>query len=798
MRLLATIFCIGTFLFPLHAQDLTQRIKGTVVDRDTRQPLIGAEVTVIGSDPLIGTITDELGNYVLEQVPVGRRAVRCQYLGYDAFESAEVIVNSAKEVVLDISLSEGGVVVDEVVVVGAAYASDPVNELAVVSARSFSVEETERIPASVNDLGRMALTFPGVQQGSDDAENEIIVRGNSSLGLLWRLEGIDIPNPNHFAKPGSSGGGITIFSAQLLSRSDFFSGAFPAEYGNALSGIFDVRFRKGNLEEREHRLKIGLLGMDFATEGPIKKGRSSYLINYRYSTLSVLNDFGFNLVGERVDNDFQDLSFNLNFESKDKKSFFTIFGMGGLSEEHYRPVEDPLERDSSRADHWEDRINESNMGAIGATYTRLINEKSYFKAVVAGMTGVINRNYDTLSLSNERYNYNLQQYIDSRVASALSYNYKFNARTRLKTGFIFNQIFYESFKETAIRRSVSDATDLSNFGVKTNGNGNTQTLQAYAQFTHRLSDKITLHGGAHWLYLTLNNTGSFEPRLSVKYKPGRRHTIGLAYGKHSKVLPFANYFYEESQTLASGDSVRVKPNTNLELIKSNHIIASYNVFTPSKLKFGIEIYYQGLRDVPVNDTIGNGTFWLLNEQGSLPDFALTSDGTGRNYGVDLSLEKLFSNQFYFLLTASFFNSEFEINDVIRNTRFNTRFSSTYTIGREFFLKNNGVLQAGIRVLFNGGFRYSPLDEARSLAEGRFIPLSGAEWSEQVDPYLRFDSRIAFRKAKKKYNYTVSLDIQNLTNRFNPHSVGYDVVTNSLTFRRHTGGLIPVLSYQMDF
>ena len=793
-----TIFCIIIACLGLlpncFSQQLTQIIKGTVIDKETRQPLIGATVMVKGTDPLIGSQTDALGQYTLEGVPVGRRIVECQYLGYTNYESADIIVSGAKEVVLDIALRESGVVAEEVVVTATVYASDPVNDLAVVSARSFSVEETERIPASVNDLGRMALTFPGVQQGADDAENEIIVRGNSAVGLLWRLEGIDIPNPNHFAKPGSSGGGITIFSAQLLSRSDFFSGAFPAEYGNALSGIFDVHFRKGNFTEREHRIKIGLLGMDFSTEGPIKSGRASYLVNYRYSTLSVLNQLGFNLVGERVDNDFQDLSFNIAIDGKDKKSFVTIFGMGGLSQEHYQPVAEPAERDPTVANHWEDRINESNMGAVGVTYTRLINERSYIKAVVSGMIGEVLRDYDTLSLTDQRFTYNVQRYQDTRLAGALSYQNKISAQSRIKAGLQFNQVFYDSFRETAERSSSSDINQGIEPQISINGDGSTQLLQTYLQWSQQLSDRLHLNAGAHFTHLFLNNTNAIEPRLSLQYKLNPRHTLALAYGLHSKVLPFATYFYEE----ISDSGQKTYPNRNLDLIKAQHFVASYKFFTAKKLRFGAELYWQSLWNVPINTTEPDADFWLLNEQGSLPGFQLFSEGRGQNYGIDLSLEKLFSNQFYFLITASFFNSEFEIDEQVRDTRFNTRFSSTYTIGREFILKNNGVLQAGIRCLLNGGFRYSPLDPVLSAAEGRFIPLAGAEWSEQVDPYLRFDSRISFRKEKSKYSYVLSLDIQNLTNRFNPFAVGYDATNNLLTFRRHTGGLIPVLSYQIDF
>ncbi len=348
---LILLFCLPTILL---AQ--TQTVKGTVRDKTTQQPIIGASVFISSLDNQdLGVSTDEAGNFEILNVPLGRQTIECSYIGYQTYSSEGFIVSSTKAVFLEINMLEGGVDVGELVITSSSKVNAPVNELAVVSTRSFSADETDRIAASVNDPGRMAMAYPGVAQGSDDAENDIIIRGNSSFGVLWRLEGLDIPNPNHFARPGSSGGGVSVFSAQLLSRSDFSTGGMPAEYGNAISGAFDVHFRKGNMNERQHRFKFGVLGIDFATEGPINNGKSSYLVNYRYSTLGLLTANGIYLVGERVENTFQDLSFNLAFDNHDKNKF-TIFGIGGLSQEHYNPVEIIADRDITRSAPWADSI----------------------------------------------------------------------------------------------------------------------------------------------------------------------------------------------------------------------------------------------------------------------------------------------------------------------------------------------------------------------------------------------------------------------------------------------------------
>ena len=777
-----------------------QVIRGTVVDRDSRQPRQGARIEVLDVSPPQGAITDAQGRFRLEGLAPGRYSLRCQLTGYAPWTSDQLILSSAKELVVDIELREtvGEVTLGKVEITAEEYPHQAVNDLAVVSTRSFSAEETQRYAASVNDPGRMALTFPGVQQGGDDSENDIIIRGNSSFGMLWRLEGIDIPNPNHFARPGTSGGGITVFSAQLLDRSDFSTGAMPAEYGNAISGAFDVHFRKGNMDRREYRIKLGLLGLDFATEGPIAQGRSSYLVNYRYSTLSLLNRAGFHLVGERVDNDFQDLSFNLAFDGKDGKGFWTVFGMGGLSLERYRPVVDPLARDSSRSDQWEDRVRTANMTAGGITYTRLLDDRSHLKVVVAGMAGLIDWQYDLLDREDRRYRYNDETYRDARVSASLAYHRKLSNRTRLKAGLFANQIFFTFYREATARPALGDLVGYQNENVSIDGRGQTQLLQAYAQLTHHLSERWTLHAGVHALGLLLNRTGAVDPRLSLRFRPGERSTVSLAYGLHSQHLPLGQYFYARPDTTPAGITY-TQPNFDLPFIRSHHLVMGYNQLFAGRLRLQVELYGQRLFQVPVAAADPASTFWMLNQQSGVSIFPLASLGTGWNYGVDVALEKFFSQGIFFLFTASRFESTYALPDGRSfNTRYATEYVSTWTLGKEFTFRKGGVLQIGGRVMYNGGFRFTPPDFVLSAQEGRYIADEANPWQTQVQPYFRIDSRISYRRNRQGRATILSLDIQNLTDRRNTNRLGYDPLTNSLTYGTHPSGFIPVLSYQVDF
>jgi hypothetical protein len=684
-----------------------------------------------------------------------------------------------------------------VVVSAAKNAFEAVNPLSVVSTRSFTAEETDRIAAGINDPGRVALSYPGVKQGPDETENTIIVRGNSPVGILWRVEGIDIPNPNHFALIGSSVGGVNIFSAQLLARSDFSSGGMAAEYGNAISGAFDMHFRQGNFEKKEHRVKVGIIGLDFATEGPIQKGKSSYLVNYRYSTLGLLSKLGFNLVGERVTNDFQDVSFNVAFKTKNPKIKGTVFGIGGLSLEEYLPVTEALKRDSSKFDHRNYQHKPAKMGALGTTWTYLPNSKSYLKAVVALIGSDIRRENDTLSAQNGHYRYNTEQYTDRRVSASLTYQTKLSDKMTFKTGLIGHQVFFDFFKNNNPVKSVVNINEIER-GVSVKGRGNTQTFQHYAQAILTLSPTVTANVGYHFTQLNANKTRSFEPRLSVQYAPAQNQKLSFAYSLQGQTLPLMAYYFTDS----TGKFI----NKDLKMLKTHHAVLAYHLFTQNKMKVSIETYLQKLLNVPVAAD-GQNNYWMLNNTYGYPLFKAVSAGTGLNYGVDAAVEKLFSNSYFFLVTGSVFKSTFTplpsssgsaISKKTYNTRWAANFTSSMTFGKEFNIAKGRVFQVGGRFLFSGGGRYTPFDPVLSKQVGTYSPLRDADNTGQLPNYYRLDARLQYRYNAKKLAGSISLDLQNALNHINASGVSYDAKTNTTKVEHRGGGLIPVLAFQFDF
>lgn len=770
--------------FIVHAQTPTQTIKGSISDKDTRQPLIGATVLVTSLESQPGTTTDFDGQFELE-VPVGRHRLEFQYLGYEPYVIEDAIINSAKELVLDIRLVEAAVVTEEVVVSARTHGNAPLNELAVVSTRSFSVEETQRYAASANDPSRMALGFPGVQ-GSRDARSDIIIRGNAALGLLWRLEGIDIPNPNHFARRGSSGGGITIFSVSMLSNSDFSTGAFPAMYGNALSGVFDIKFRNGNKEKREYTIRAGMLGLDFATEGPIKKGRSSYLLNYRYSTLGILDAFDIRLVSERQGNRFQDLSFKLNFNSENGRHITSIWGIGGLSAELEEAVEG-VENWQTFTDYLT-RDFDTDMGAVGINHNYLIDEKSYLRTGIA-LTGqrILYQN-DTLNRSLEPTTINDQLYDNSRLILTSYYNRKLSARASLRTGFIASRLGYDLNYKFLLEEGYRTYLEEE---------GNTTLLQPYASLRLRPHQRWTINLGVHAMYFGLNGSSALEPRLGAVYQVSDRASLNFGYGLHSRILPIGNYFVQ----VADEQGNITQPNLDVGLMRAHHLVLAYDQLLGNSLRLRVETYYQHLFNIPVSSD-PNSTFSLINHVDGYAARALVNKGTGTNYGLDVTFEQFFSEGTFFILAGSIFNSTYEaLNGQTYDTRFNSGFATSFMGGKEWPVGDRATLQTGLRLIYNGGQRISPiLSPERDPADPLNPILDEANaYSAQVGDYFRPDLRIAYRKDNPANAWYLALDVQNFASIRNDDPLDYDFDPNKGDWVfGFQGSIVPVLSFQIDF
>lgn len=782
--LLAILIIFASSAFAI-AQTLQQNVHGQVIDAESKMPLPGVVVVLLSNNSRTAT-TDTNGRYLLENVPVGRQSFQFVMGGYESSVIPEAMVISGKELELNISMKERLQELKEVVIHGGKDRTKSQNEFALVSARSFSVEETRRYAASFADPARMVTNFPGVSNNGD-MDNSIVVRGNSPKGVLWRLEGIEIPNPNHFGGLGGSGGAISMLNGNVLGNSDFYTGAFPADIGNATAGAFDINFRNGNTERREHTFQLGTLGAELSTEGSFKKGKkASYLVNYRYSTLALLQSFA-NLNGALPD--YQDAAIKINLPTE-KAGTFSIFGLGGFNKVYRDPKKDSTA--------WTD--DETNlafsgrgtMGVAGISHLYFLTPKSYIKTIISASVETASWDADTLNTKKDydRVQIEKNKLQNSALRLAFTYNNKLNAKNTIRTGFVAHQLGY------SMDYNYYDFSDKE-WKQVLKGDGSTQFYQAFVQLKRRFTEQLTVTGGIHTSLFALNNTYSVEPRLAAQYTVGA-HQISLATGLHSKPEHLSTYLFQD----AKAGTTQSYPNKDLKLTKSFHLVGGYNTRLGNSFRLKVEAYYQYLFDVPVETDSSTG-FSMINTTeaddliGTKP---LVSKGTGNNYGIDISLERPFTNGFYLIAAGSLYKSNYK--DYAGN-EYNTKFNRGYQLniisGKEWKLGTSGRKTFGLnlKTLFSGGLRESQIDLSKSISEQKSVYVPGQYYTEQGKAYFRADMSVYYKFNTKKATHSILLEVQNFTNNVNYYTSYFDSRAGKIK-QINQLGILPNISYRIDF
>lgn len=769
---------------------LYQVIRGRIVDVESQSPLIGVSVRIISTEPNKGTVTDLNGDFKLAQIPVGRHYLVVTYLGFETIAIPELLVSSGKELVMNLEMKEAVNNLETIVVTDSKGSSVPINSMANVSARSFTPEETSRYAGGVFDPARMVQNFPGVTI-TDDLSNNIVIRGNSPKNLQWRLEGVEISNPNHYGEEGSSGGGISMISSNMLSKSDFFTGAFPAEYGNALSGVFDLQFRKGNAEKAERSFMIGVLGTEVSMEGPFKKGgQSSYLFNYRYSTLGILEKIGIDPLGDSPTPIYQDLAFNINLPSK-KAGTFSLFGIGGVGVQNTEAI-----LDNSQWKFFFDKFNQkSNYSSFngGIKNLSMLGSKGYIKNILSMSYGSVKEVSDTLTNLYQPNIYARDQYINNSIRYSGLLNYKISNKGTLRTGVVGSLLGYDL-------SSLSYRKELNRLSQFIDEKGQTYLLQGYAQLKYDINEAVSINTGFHINYFGLSNKVTFEPRFGLKYQIKENSSFSLGAGLHSRVEPMALYFGKSEKP----DGSIVSSNSKLELTKSAHIVLGYETVFANKLKLKVETYLQKMYNVPIG-TNPSYPISTLNIDNSYLIYngnysALKNQGTGENYGIELSVERNLFNGIYFLASSSLYNSTFNtIDNKTFNTNFNGKYSGNAVFGKEYKVNDNGknLLGLNIKGVINGGRRYTPINLLESIKENNPVLFEDRINTLKTKDYYRIDFSVNYRVNRTKVNHFFILDIQNLTNRLNVFTQIYNPDKKVIENIFQTG-IIPTFNYKIQF
>lgn len=779
-----------SFAMMLRAQELTQVVRGTVKDKDSGEPLIGATVQLINDNNSVGTVTDALGNFKIAQVKLGRKTLKVSYTGYETRVINDIIVNSAKEVVLQIELVEQVQQARELVVSASGNKTRPNNDLVLVSGRAFTIDQTQRFAGGFGDPSRMASSFAGVAGGGNDQRNDIVIRGNSPMGLLWRFEGADIPNPNHFSSQGANGGPVSILNNNLLANSDFITGAFPSEYGNANSGVFDLKMRSGNNEKREFIGQIGFGGLEFLAEGPINKEKgSSYIASYRYSTLSFFDAVGIQFGNSGIPS-YQDLSFKINLP-RTKLGAISLFGMGGTSSTQLLDSKKTAE-ERAKSTFPSDVDYASRMGVMGLSHSIQLSKGTYVKSVLS-LSGESNAvNLDTLNAANQGYYYLGRYAANSKISLHTYINHKFNARNTLKAGVIASRI-------TGVMSDSIWNAQLSDYFTRLDFKEHSYLSQAYINHNFRVNENFTLNGGVHFNYLHLNKTSSIDPRLSARYQLNRRSSVNMGIGLHGQTQALITYF---TQTLVDTPSLTyAKTNMDLGMSKAFHVVLGYDFLITDNTRLKVETYYQNLYQLPVSM---NPSYFSSVNYGAdfIPTFedSLVNKGKGYNYGLEITLERFFSKGLYYLFTGSFYQSKYQGSDLVwRNTAFNGNFVVNALAGKEWKVGHTkeNVFALNLKVTYSGGRRDIPLNESASQAAGYAVYDYSKAYDMRYPNFFRTDLKISFRKNSKRFTQEFALDIQNVFNTQNVLNQMWNPVTQQMQ-TNYQIGLFPVPFYRIYF
>lgn len=814
------VFLLGLSMFCLlllNAQ--TQTIRGKVVDKETRQALanVSVKITTATADSLLSATADANGEYAIAGVSVGRHNLLITLQGYKEVVLQNIIVSSAKEVILNIEMEEMVMEIGTARIVAKSKQTEPNNENALVSARLFTVDETDRFAGSRGDPARMASNFAGVQ-GADDSRNDIVVRGNSPQGVLWRLEGIDIPNPNHFAIAGTSGGPISIINNKMLGNSDFFTGAFPAEYGNSVAGAFDLKMRSGNNTKTEFSTQLGLFGWDLMAEGPFsKKSKSSFLVTYRYSTLAIFNALNINLGTDAVPR-YQDLSFKMNFPLG-KKGNLSFFGIGGNSNidiiiSNQKESSTELYGDDDR-----DQYFKSRMGSAGSVFTWNLNKKSYLNAVVAVSNQNINSMHQLVfrhaidsfirPSGQKAYRYENDSIIKnlrytfktSTIGTNLFINTKLSSRASIKYGVQITQYIF-NFRDSARNFDFADTANYWKWFDRWNSKGTGLMLQPYVQMKWKPTAKWQVSGGITSQIFTIKDqssglshtsTEAIQPRLGARYQLSKKQSLNFGAGFHSQIQSGYTYFY-----ILPGNT---RPhNLNMGMTRSKHLVLGFDQVIGKDKRFKFETYYQTLSNIPV--TTRPSSFSLANTGSGFSRFfpdTLVNSGTGTNYGVEFTFEKSFTKGYFYMATLSLFDAKYKGSDgVERNSDFNTDYAFNALFAKEWKVSKRGILNLGGKITMAGARRYSPIDTFASRRQREYVELDAQKNTLRFgNAYSRIDARISYKINAKKVTHEIAFDLVNITN--NRNILKYSYTSDAPYFREeYQLGFLPVFYYKLDF
>ena len=762
------LFLLSLLVFS--PRSFAQTLRGIVRDAARGNVLPGAQVNLSAMSDTVrrSVATDASGQYIFQNLRPGYYRLEVSHDGFRPMVLREISVAGGKETLLDIAYDQNvGLPLLTVVNASSRRPPQPLSEI------PLTREQTLRFPATFFDPARLAMAYPGVMN-NDDQANGLAIRGNSPASLRWRLEGVDIVNPNHLTnagtfsdRPTAAAGGVLMFSAQLLDNSSLLTGSFPAGYGDALGGVMDMNLRNGNDRRHEFTAQAGLIGLDLAAEGPLaKEGKNSYLVNYRYSTVGLLGQMGISFGDETIS--FQDLSFKLHFSGKNGGEW-SFFGLGGLSKNAF-----DHKTDSAAIEQFKDFFDidyKSKTGIIGLANRTPLGRNGWLRFAVAASGQTNTRDSESIIYEQDNSSDDLSE---SKISGSAGFSCRLNTQLRLLGGAMLTRQY---FRGESVDRSLPLEVTKHEF----------LTAQPWVDLHWQSpNDKTAVHLGVHSLFFPYKNRAVGEPRFTVTQTIAAKHRVSLSGGLFSQIGPL--WLRKD----------------NLDITRAWHAGLCYAWSIKPEWTIKSEFFWQRQYDAGMDGNIASA-FSVLNEN----DYRIYSTqelvyhGLGLNRGIEITAEHYLSDGWFLLANLTFFKSEYRGSDRIwRPSRWDARHLANLTAGKEWQRdKRPGQVRAfGLngRLGWSGGLRAMPVDAAGSAAAGTTVFDGSDGFSARQKDYFRLDLRIYWKRSLgNRRNSTFAMDFQNATMQENIAYQYYDAFTKQVE-TKYQLGLIPNISWRLEF
>ncbi len=723
------------FTLPLLSQQppppLTGTIDGILVDAATHTPLVGANVMALNTT--LGAITDVDGRFSLPRVPVGNYSVQFRMVGYSTLTKTDIIVRSQRTTTITAALNEQTLESEQVLVTAGYFSSD---DRQPVSITTFSAEEVRRAPGSGGDISRVLMTLPSLAKVNDQS-NALIVRGGSPLENGFYLDGIEIPNINHFPTQGGMGGPIGMINVDLIDGVQFSAGGFSSSIGDKMSSVLALTLREGNRQHFDAQFDLGIMGFGGVVEGPID-GNGSYLLSIRRSYLDYLVTM-FD-IGTTVAPRYGDVQGKFTYDVTEKHRLSLLF-LGG--DDHNTPSRTVAE-ENDMIYYGNQDISQYSGGIV---WRALWNAYFYSNTSIGVQSSRADEDlFETNTGAPVIGNHSAETAVSLRNNNHL----RLHERHSLEFGTEVKRLendYHNTFG--AYSDATGDSTPASRFVQRVTAT----KFGLFLTYSVRPFAGLSASVGARTDYFSLNSRWTVSPRISLSYRFNELSAVHIASGMYYQNMPIAI----------------IAPSVNGSALSDPyavHYIAGAEHLLSEDTKLSMEVYLKEYYDYPVDPA--DPSLFLVDEVFYRNGLffghpVLTNDGAARSRGIELTLQKKLAHELYGIVGVSYFRSEYRGGDNVWRDRV---FDNRWIVSAEGGYKPNAEWEFSARWIYAGGSPYTPFDLAASAQQQRgvFDPsrINAARYPAYHSMNVRFDKRFHFEQS----NLVVYLSAWNVYDRRN--------------------------------